>query len=156
MRDYQLPPRGVYWIGAIYAGDRDTAYRSCDDGTETLYQHDLAAWSKQQAAALRAAARTGSNQMLDWENLAGEIEDLGAAQRSAIESHILRVIQHLLKLEFSPASEPRNGWRRTIRLARLQIQRRLEKNPSLMSELGAIVAAEMPRAVEYAIADLEE
>ncbi len=123
---------------------------------KTLYQRDLTAWSKQQAAALRAAARAGSNQTLDWENLAGEIEDLGAAQRSAVESHILRIIQHLVKLEFSPASEPRKGWRRTIRLARLQIERRLEKNPSLKPELGAIVAAEMPRAIEYAIADLEE
>ena len=40
---------------------------------KSLYKDDTAAWSEQQAAALRAAARGGSNQLLDWENLAEEI-----------------------------------------------------------------------------------
>src|SRR5437763_14853087 len=93
---------------------------------KTLYEDDFFAWTKQQAKALRAAARTRTNRPLDWENLADEIESLGASERSALGSHILRIIQHFAKLEFSPAIEPRNGWRRTIRLARLQIQKRLE------------------------------
>src|ERR1700693_1915523 len=103
---------------------------------KTLYDEDFFAWSKQQAEALRAAVRGGeSNQQLDWENLAEEIEGLGISQRSAVGSHILRIIQHLSKLEYSSAIEPRNGWRRTIRLARLQVQRRLDDNPSLNPEL---------------------
>jgi hypothetical protein len=122
----------------------------------TLYDEDFAAWSKQQAEALRSAARTGSNHLLDWENLAEEIEGLGISQRSALGSHIMRIIQHLAKLDHSPAAEPRNGWRRTIRLARLQVERRLEANPSLRSELDRIVEEEMHRGIEYAIADLEE
>jgi hypothetical protein len=123
---------------------------------KTLYHRDFAAWSAQQAKALRAASRTGSNQLLDWENLAEEIEDLGASQRSALGSYVMRIIQHLVKLEYSPAAEPRNGWRRTIRLARLQLQKRLEANPSLKPELGSFVLAETRRGIEYAIADLEE
>ena len=47
---------------------------------KALYDQDLVAWSHQQAAALRAAARTGSDQLVDWENLAEEIEDLGRSQ----------------------------------------------------------------------------
>jgi len=47
-------------------------------GLKTLYDEDFAAWSKQQAEALRAAARGGSKQQLDWENLAEEIERLGS------------------------------------------------------------------------------
>jgi hypothetical protein len=123
---------------------------------KTLYEKDLAAWSKHQAEALRAAARGGSNQPLDWENLAEEIEELGVSQRSALGSHIMRIIQHLVKLEYSPAVEPRNGWRRTIKLARLQAQKRLENNPSLRHELGRLVEQETRRGLEYAIADLEE
>src|SRR5471032_1260581 len=76
----------------------------------TLHDEDFVAWSKQQAEALRAAARTGSNQMLDWANLAEEIEDLGASQRSPLHSQLRRIIQHLLKLENSPAAERRHGW----------------------------------------------
>jgi hypothetical protein len=123
---------------------------------KTLYGEDFYAWSKQQAKALRSAARTGSNRLVDWENIAEEIEDLAVSQRSAVGSYVMRIIQHLLKLDHSPAVEPRNGWRRSIRLARLQIQRRLETSPSLMPELPRIVEEETKRGVEYAIADLEE
>jgi hypothetical protein len=123
---------------------------------KTLYDQDLVAWSRQQAGALRAAARTSSNQQLDWENLAEEIEGLGASERSALGSHVMRIIQHFAKLDFSPAVEPRNGWRRTIRLARLQAQKRIETSPSLKSELRRIAQEETRRGIEYAIADLEE
>jgi len=124
--------------------------------TTTLYDADFFAWTRQQAKALRAAAGSSTNQPLDWENLAEEIEGLGASERSALGSHIMRIIQHFAKLDFSPAAEPRNGWRRTIRLARLQAQRRIEDNPSLRPELRRIVEQETRRGIEYAIADLEE
>ena len=60
-----------------------------------LHDEDFLAWSKEQAEALRAAATAGSNLALDWENLAEEIEDLGAAQKSALYSQVRRVIQYL-------------------------------------------------------------
>jgi len=81
---------------------------------------------------------------------------LGISQRSALRSQIIRIIQHLVKLEHSPSVEPRNGWRRTIRLARLQAQRRIQDNPSLKPELGRFIADEISRGIELAIADLEE
>jgi len=61
---------------------------------KALYEHDTVAWSEQQAAALRAAARGGSNQLLDWENLAEEIESLGKSLRLGLRSQISRIIQH--------------------------------------------------------------
>lgn len=124
--------------------------------TNTLYDEDFFAWTKQQGKALRSAARTGTNLPLDWEHLAEEIEGLGASERSALGSHIMRIIQHFAKLEFSSAVEPRNGWRRTIRLARLQAERRLQDNPSLQRQLRRLVERETRRGIEYAIADLEE
>ena len=125
-------------------------------GLKSLYDEDFAAWSKQQAAALRAAARTGANQPLDWENLAEEIEALGKSERSALRSQIMRIIQHLTKLERSSSVEPRSGWKRSIRLARVQIQKGLEESPSLRRELGRMVREEMRRGIELAIGDLEE
>jgi hypothetical protein len=44
---------------------------------KSLYDTDFLAWSKEQAEALRAAMRNGSNQRRDLRNLAAEIEDLG-------------------------------------------------------------------------------
>jgi Domain of unknown function DUF29 len=123
---------------------------------KTSYRNDTAAWAEQQAAALRAVARGESNQFLDWENIAEEIESLGASQRSALASHLMRIIQHLVKLEYSPAVDPRKGWRCAIRLARLQAQRRIEDSPSLKAEMGRFIETETGRGIELAIADLEE
>jgi hypothetical protein len=123
---------------------------------KTLYEEDTVAWSEQQAAALRAAAHGGSNQPLDWENLAEEIEDLAKSLRLRLRSQISRIIHHLVKLEYSPAIDPRNGWRRTIRQARLDIDRILEDSPSLKREIPRLIEKDIARAVQLAILDLEE
>jgi hypothetical protein len=123
---------------------------------KTLYETDTVAWSKHQAAALRAAARGGSNQPLDWENLAEEIEDLAKSLRQRLRSQIARIIQHEVKLEYSPAIDPRNGWRRTIRLARIDIDRILEDSPSLKREIPRLIEKETAGAVQVAILDLED
>jgi hypothetical protein len=101
---------------------------------KTLYDEDTVAWSEQQAAALRAAARGGSNQELDWENLAEEIESLGKSLRLGLRSQISRIIQRHVKLGYSPAADPRNSWRRLIHQARAEIERILEDSPSLKPE----------------------
>ncbi|MBV8338004.1 MAG: DUF29 domain-containing protein [Alphaproteobacteria bacterium] len=123
---------------------------------KTLYETDTAAWSEEQAAARRAAARGGSKQLLDWENLAEEIEDLAKSLRRRLRSQIARIIQHQVELEYSPAIAPRNGWRRTIRLARLDINRMLEDSPSLKREIRRLIEIETASAIQLAILDLEE
>ena len=123
---------------------------------KTLYETDAVAWSEHQAAALRAAAHGGSNQPLDWENLAEEIEDLAKSLRRRLRSQIARIIQHQVKLEYSPAIDPRKGWRRTIRLARLDIERILEDSPSLKREISHFIEKETAGAVQLAILDLED
>jgi hypothetical protein len=123
---------------------------------KTLYEEDTAAWSEHQAAALRAAARGSSNQPLDWENLAEEIESLGRSLRFALRSQISRIIQHQVKLQYSPATDPRSGWRRTIRQARDEIRQILIDSPSLKREVGRLIGEETRSAVELAARDLEE
>ena len=126
---------------------------------KTLYETDTVAWSEHQAAALRSAALGGSNQRLDWANLAEEIEDLAKSLRRGLRSQIARIVHHQVKLEHSqhsPAIEPRNGWRRTIRLARLDIARILEDSPSLKREIPRLLEKETAGAVQLAILDLEE
>jgi hypothetical protein len=111
---------------------------------------------KQQAEALRAAAGTSSNQLLDWENLAEEIDSLGMSQRSALRGQIMRIIQDIVKLEYSPAVDPRNSWRRSIRLDRVQVRKLMRGSPSLDPELSRLVEEETRDGIELAIADLEE
>jgi len=121
---------------------------------KSLYDNDFLAWSKQQAEALRAAMRDGSNQSLDFGNLAEEIEDLGKSVRRELQSQIRRVVRHLLKLEHSPAREPRRGWAESVVDARAEIEDLLEASPSLRTELDRDVERQTQRGIDLALRDL--
>jgi hypothetical protein len=84
----------------------------------TLYETDFVAWTKEQAAELRRLRDVRLNSGLDLDQLAEEVEDLGSEQRFAVRSFVIRAIEHLLKLEFSTATEPRALWLRSLRNAR--------------------------------------
>lgn len=94
-----------------------------------LHGSDLYAWSKAQADLLRAG-RFGE---LDLANLIEEIEDVGGAMRRAVRNRIRTIMEHLLKLEHSPATEPRAGWRATIRTQRVRLRDAL--TPALRREV---------------------
>jgi hypothetical protein len=123
---------------------------------QTLYDEDFVAWTEQQAEALRAAAQGGTNQPLDWGNLAEEIESLGKSDRRELRSQIYRIIRHLAKLEFSLATEPRGGWRESVRDGRKQAELVLADSPSLKPQLDQFVSEESPGATKRAVADLGE
>jgi Domain of unknown function DUF29 len=95
--------------------------------TTPTYETDFYTWTQQQAAALRAK----ESKTLDWDNLAEEISDLGQSIENAIESHLERLLLHLLKYRYDPAQRPRRGWRLTIRHARRELAKLLRKNPGL-------------------------
>ena len=75
-----------------------------------LYETDWYAWAKRQAELLRAG-RFGE---LDLEHLVEEVDDLGESLHRSVRSRIRTIIEHLLKLEHSPAQDPRAGWADTI------------------------------------------
>jgi hypothetical protein len=84
-----------------------------------LYEEDFYVWTERQAALLRARRFDD----LDVENLIEEVEDLGGAKRSAVLNNARVVVEHLLKLQHSPAADPRKGWRASVveHRARLEI-----------------------------------
>lgn len=122
---------------------------------KTLYDEDFVAWSKQQAEALRSAARTGSNQLLDWENLAEEIESLGRSDKRELASRTAIIIEHQVKLACSPARDPRPGWQQTIRRERAEIERILDDSPSLRREVSNIASKVAGGAIELALRELD-
>ncbi|MBV9966254.1 MAG: DUF29 domain-containing protein [Alphaproteobacteria bacterium] len=121
-----------------------------------LYDEDFVLWSEHQAEALRATARGGSNQLIDWENVAEEIGDLAKSERRGLRNQIRRIIVHLVKLEHSPATEPRPGWRESIGDARVQIEDILDDSPSLRRSIEEVIRHQTERGVRLAIADLED
>jgi hypothetical protein len=112
-----------------------------------LYDTDTFAWSEQQAALLRrVAAGERLNVAPDWPNIAEEIETLGKNQARELASRIAVILEHLIKLEASPSSDPRPSWRATIRRQRAEIDRLLADAPSLRARVGLLIAAELAAA----------
>ena len=126
------------------------------DNQSDLYETDFARWAEEQARALRDAQSAGANLPLDWENLAEEIEGLGRSDRRELRSRIETVIEHLLKLSFSPAREPRGGWTSTIWRERDKIEDLLLESPSLRPEMARSVAELAHRVARRVAMELEQ
>jgi Domain of unknown function DUF29 len=94
-----------------------------------LYEEDFYAWSKAQADLLRA----GRFADLDLAHLIEEVDDLGEALKRSVRSRIRTILEHLLKLEHSPARDPRGGWYDTIITQRSDLQDEL--TPSIRREV---------------------
>ncbi len=99
--------------------------------TDAGYDEDFALWSAEQAAHLR----DGRFDLIDWENIAEEIESLGKSDRRAITSHFRTASAHLIKLALSADSNPRRGWWNTVRRAWRDAEALLEDSPSLRREV---------------------
>jgi Domain of unknown function DUF29 len=113
------------------------------------YDTDFYAWTQAQAAALRAKHVAA----LDIEHLAEEVEDLGRAVRKGIASQLERLLLHLLKWRYDPATDPRRLWRITIRHARREIADELAENRSLRGYPAARLATAYQHAREDAADD---
>jgi len=116
------------------------------------YETDVYAWSQRQGALLRrlAAGERVNDADLDWPNIAEEIETVGRSERAAVASHIANIIEHLIKLQASPATEPRARWRESIGRARAEIEWLLEDSPSLRPEVASLIARALPKAQRFA------
>jgi hypothetical protein len=125
---------------------------------DDLYDTDIVTWSEQQAELLRrrAAGELVNDAEIDWPNVAEEIEDVGHSQRDALENRIATVLLHLFRLEASPATDPRAGWRETVREQRRGIQRVLKRNPALRQLVATIINDEMTGARDDARASLAD
>ena len=96
---------------------------------------DFYTWTQRQAAALRAKEFAA----LDLEHLAEEIADLGQSIENAIESHLERLLLHLLKWRHQPERRS-DSWANTIGRERDNIEVQLEDSPGLKPRREALFA----------------
>ena len=116
------------------------------------YDEDFYAWTQYQAGVLRSMPCDDNR--FDRENVAEEIEDLGRNTREAVRSQVRRILVHLLKLAYSPASDPRRGWRGLIIDARTELADRL--SPTLRQELSAALGMIYTAARKRVASDLQD
>ncbi|MBL1208934.1 DUF29 domain-containing protein [Geminocystis sp. GBBB08] len=75
---------------------------------------------------------------VDWENLIEEVLDLSERKRRKMTSLLMKLIEHLLILQYWDSEKERNKshWEREILNFRLQIMEELEDSPSLNNHLN--------------------
>jgi hypothetical protein len=93
-----------------------------------LYERDFYAWTLAQVAELRRLPAAQRNNGLDVTNLIDEVADLARLQKAEVRSRVTTLIEHLLKLDYSPAPEPRAGWIATISRTRGELEDRLSES----------------------------
>lgn len=100
-----------------------------------IYREDFHAWAMQNAQLLRQ----GRLAEIDIENIAEELEDMGASKERELESRLGVLLAHLLKWVYQPERRG-TSWRATIEEQRRRIERVLRKNPSLKAKLDEAFA----------------
>ena len=122
-----------------------TVSRSAD---ANLYEDDFYLWVERQADLLRK----GRFRNLDLAHLIEEVADLSVNLRNAVTSRTREIILHLLKLQYSPASEPRAGWQESVGKQRDDLE--LELTPSLTRHLAGELESIYQKARRRAVHEL--
>ncbi len=97
---------------------------------QSLYEQDILLWIEDTVAKLKA----GDFQNLDIINLIEEVESLGISQKKELLSRLNTLIQHLLKRIYVNLANDYNGWERTIRNQRIELEFLFKDAPSLKSK----------------------
>ena len=119
-------------------------------GDGAAYETDVVGWADAQVAALLARRPD----LLDWDNLAEEVGDVGKNQADALGSAIVLVLLHLLKWDFQPGRRSRS-WVNSIGAHRGRAARLLRRAPSLKSRLPEILEEEYLIARRFAAAEMD-
>ncbi len=107
---------------------------------DTLYEHDVLAWSEHQADLLRRLGRGERVNDVDWANLAEEIEGVGQSELHSVESYLNLIIVHLLKLQAWRNSDACDHWHSEIVAFQTNAQRRFTPSMRQKLDLGSLYA----------------
>jgi hypothetical protein len=96
----------------------------------TKYETDVVAWANEQAQLIRDKKFA----LLDFKNIAEEIEDVGKSEKRELASRMAVLLAHLLKWQFQPERQCKS-WSQTINDQRIELDYHLDENPSLRTNL---------------------
>lgn len=113
-----------------------------------LYDQDFFLWTQHMAALLRA----GRFHEVDIEHAAEELEDMGKRDLRALNSRLVVLLTHLLKLKMQPGKRS-GSWQSTMITQREQIEGILQQSPSLRARLNANLDRNYSIAVRKAAAE---
>lgn len=94
-----------------------------------LYEKDYYLWLETTVAQLQC----NNMEAVDLEHLIEELESLGKREKRTISSYLMRLCEHLLKIQYWDAERERclRGWNTEITNFRIEIAEELDSSPSL-------------------------
>ena len=95
----------------------------------TLYEKDILLWVEDTVSKLKKH----DFENLDIKNLIEEVEALGISQKKELISRLMILLEHLLKRLYVDSPDDYNGWERTIRNQRAEIDLLISQVPCLQS-----------------------
>lgn len=115
----------------------------------SLYEQDLQLWIEKTIDQLQ----NRQFEELDLENLIEELKDLGKSEKRALESNLMVLLIHLLKLkiQYDAPDMMKGSWYDSVDEHRQRLQDDLSKTPSLKSYLLTAIAQAYPSARKVAI-----
>jgi hypothetical protein len=121
-----------------------------------LYDTDIVSWSARQADLLRRlAGGERINDQIDWANVIEEIESVGSEQRFAVESLLTNIIRHQLQIAAWPEAQAVQHWRHESAGWRVQVRRRLQRNPALRPVIVAELSDLYRDAIEAMYTEMD-
>jgi hypothetical protein len=97
--------------------------------SRSLYEQDILLWVEETVSKLKAK----DFESLDLDNLIEEVESLGISQKKELINRLIVLLEHLLKRLYVDLPYDYNGWERTIRTQRNNLQVLIKQVPSLKS-----------------------
>lgn len=114
----------------------------------TRYEDDLYTWVQEQVALLRA----GRLDEVDADNIAEELSDVGASERSRLDSILRVLLMHMLKWDQQPDFRT-PSWVYSIKEQRRRYDRLMRTSPGLKSYRDEALQSMFPIARSWAAAE---
>lgn len=117
--------------------------------SKTLYEKDFQIWLQQTICHLQK----GEFSALDIDNLIEELTELGKSEKRTLESNLMILLAHLLKLKVQYDAPPsmKDSWYRSVIEHRQRVHKNLRDTPSLKSYLETAIKEAYSDARKIAI-----
>lgn len=116
---------------------------------ENLYNQDFQEWIQTTIEHLQKS----EFEQLDREHLIEELQDLGRSEKRSLESNLMILLAHLLKLKVQKDTPEmmQQSWLDSVDEHRKRIQKSLRETPSLKAFLPIAIESAYPDAYQLAI-----
>ena len=118
-----------------------------DQTLQTLYDSDFQVWIEKTIDCLEKQQFN----RLDIQHLIEELTDLGRSDRKALESNLMILIAHLLKIQNDVPEPMKGSWYDSVVEHRQRVYKNLRDTPSLKNYLETAIQSAYPDARKVAI-----